>query len=374
LLAANYGNMGSTQRSKTRSKDVKPVSRQAPVKPEAAPSFRRIGLVVAAIAIAIALGIRVWHDRGGARKATLAELEQRAHSHPEDEQAQLDLGNALLNLHRDQEAEPVLKAAATLSPSDPLPLDALAVVAADQNRPGRAIRYLRQSVRLNPNDSNAWRSLGRLLEHVDAKLAMQALARATELNPKDAVAWRELGNTERDLGRYGVGIEHLQRAFALAPNDLETANRLGDTALAYGSFVVAKQAYDHALALAPNDPQALLGSAHLTLQTDPSPSGIAQAGSQIDRAIAIQRTPTAYAHLVRGRYNMVRHNYRQAIPDLKAAVQMDPHIGIAHSYLSQVYAALGQAELARKESALFDIDRHVASPSESGPSSQGAGR
>ena len=142
------------------------------------------------------------------------------------------------------------------------------------------------------------------------------------------------------------------------PNDLETEIALGNCAQVVYKTEIAKQAFDKALVLRPEDPRALFGSANVTLQLDPSPTGLARAGAQIAKVMAV--SPTATAYLERGHWNLLMLPYPDAIADLNRALSMNPHLNYAHSFLSQSYAAVGQAQLARRESAAFLATRKAS--------------
>src|SRR5690348_9468550 len=114
-------------------------------------------LLVAALAVAAALFVRVRHDRHVGATTSFADLQRRAQAHPDNAQAQLDWGDALRGLHRDAEAEAAFKIAANLAPTDPRPLDRLGILAAEQKRPVEALGYFHASLKLNPRDADIWR-------------------------------------------------------------------------------------------------------------------------------------------------------------------------------------------------------------------------
>ncbi|HZT43719.1 MAG TPA: tetratricopeptide repeat protein [Chthonomonadaceae bacterium] len=308
-------------------------------------------MIVIAVVVVIAVAIGVWRSRGAPRPLTFAEIEQRAHDNPKDAQAQLDWGNALLRAHRDDEAAAALQTAAGLAPNDPRPLNALADVALDQRQPMEALKYLRQSLQIKPDDAAIWRKAGVILQHFNVDAAQQVYTRATQLDPKDAISWRQLGMIERLKKQYALGFQHIQLAAQLNPNDPVTQDMLGDTATSQGKYDVAKAAWDKLLALRPGDPDGLLGSAQVIIQTDPSPENLDRAGRQIEQAISTK--PTPYAYLLRGRWNLLENRDKPAIDDLKKALAMDPSLITAHSFLSSVYARMGQSQLAHSESRAF---------------------
>lgn len=333
---------------------------------------RRI-LVLAGAAVVVALSVRIWHDRKAGRETAVSDLEQRIHTHPDDEQAQLDWGNALHTLHRDDEAEAALKTAAGLAPTDPRPINSLAMLALERKRPIEALGYFHTSVNLDPHNADIWRSAGLLLQQQhDFPAAIDAFEHATQLDPKDAVAWRQLGVLEHARHYPARCIQDLQRAAVLAPEDAMTQTVLGTYAFADGKLAIAKQAFDRALALRPDDPEALVGSARVTLLLDPSPAGLTRAGRQIDQAITTRSSATAY--LARGQWNLQQRRYQAAVADLKTALSKDPQQITAHSLLSRAYAGLGQPERARTEAAAYTAAYNASKRSQTPRASEASGR
>ncbi|HLV79168.1 MAG TPA: tetratricopeptide repeat protein [Chthonomonadaceae bacterium] len=324
-------------------------------------------------AVALALAVRLWHDYGAGRAMSVSQIEQRGRAHPEDEEAQLDWGNALHAQHRDAEAEAALKTAAQLAPADPRPLNALAMLAMAHQQPVQALAYFHASLQLDPESADIWRSAGLLLQQQrDTGSAMEAFEQATRLDPKDAVSWRELGGLEHARNAPARGIEDLQRAVALAPDDLVAQDMLGDYALADGKLDLAGQAFSRALALRPSDPDALVGSARVTLQTDASPAGLSRAGKQIAQALAAR--PSAKAYLARGQWNLAERRYPAAVADLKVALRKDPGQTTAHSFLSRAYAGLGQAQMARSEAGAYTAASDAARRQNGSEPPRGPGR
>lgn len=316
------------------------------------PHNRRIYVAfLCAVVIAAALAIRIFHDHSAHGSGSISDLELQSRTHPEDIKAQLAYGAALDSEHRYDEAEAVLRAAAATAPRNALPLDALARLAMERLRADEAINYMSSSVQLNPNSAANWSCLGTLLSKKDPSAALQAFSHATSLDPNDAYSWLKLGILEMDRHHFDRGMHELQRAASLNPNDAETEIALGNSAQYNNRPTVAKVAFDRALALRPDDPKALLGSANITLQLDPSAAGLTRAGQQVERVMA--NNPTASAYVVRGHWNLLMRRYQPAISDLTTALSLEPKLKGSHSLLSQAYSALGEAQLAKRESIAY---------------------
>ncbi len=307
--------------------------------------------LVAVPALAIALAIRFTHPKHSARPATVAEIEQQVHDNPGDEQARLSLSAALFAQHRIPEAEAACQAAATIAPSDPRPLNSLALLAIGQNKQADALNYLRKSLGLKNDDADVWRAYGMMLKKQWPGDAEQAFQHATSLNKRDSASWLEMGMLQMDNRQFPRGLHSLQTAAALSPNNLETNIALGNSARTNDRPTVAAQAFDKALTISPDNLQAQFGSAAATLQLDPTPAGMKRAKSQLDHVIAAG--PTAEAYLVRGHWNLMQQRYAEAISDLNLAVKLEPRLTTAHSMLYQCYSATGNQRLAHEESLKF---------------------
>ena len=162
-------------------------------------SQARIILVCSAVII-VAGAIRIWHDRTAYIQTTLPDIARRAREHPRDMQAQCDLGSALDDQHRFDEAETAYKNASELAPLNAAPLSALARIAMERYKADDAIKYMTASLRLDPKNAANWSSLGTMVLKRDPNAAQQAFQSAVTLDPNDAFSWLKLGT----LGRSAI--------------------------------------------------------------------------------------------------------------------------------------------------------------------------
>lgn len=323
------------------------------------PDKRQRAVTGVLLLLLLAVGLRVWHDRGPASAsgtAASADLEREAHAHPQDLKAQLDWGEQLQKNGRLQEAEQVFSNAMQLAPQDARAPVWLGILAVQANRPEAAIGYFLEGTRRNPNDADVWHTLAELYQKQgeDPK-AVAAYERVTQLQPKNELCWRQLGVLDVHLNLQARGHEALQTAAKLDPNDIKAQSALGSLTLAMGLLPEAKQAFDVVLAHQPDDPTALAGMAKVCLQLDASTAGLEKASTLIDRAISQQ--PSATAYLIRGQIHLLRKEYAAAIADLNTALKTDPGQLAAYGYLSQAYAASGQPDKARKATADYATAR-----------------
>jgi predicted Zn-dependent protease len=312
-------------------------------------SSRRLiacGLLLLAGALAVRLSLTPRTGAGGA-PMDIASVQRRAAASPSDLEAQIALGDALVKANRLHDAEQVFDRANALSTVDARAVTWLAMLAVQRHDVERAAGYFREAIRRSPGDADLYRSLAELYDR-QGKPAQSVVAyeRATALRADDEVAWRLLGLADIRIGRFARGREALLRALALVTMDMKARAALADVDLRMGLLQEAGENFRLVIAQSPDDPAALVGSAQVTTQLDPTPSGLALAERQVDRALALHPVPQCY--LVRGHIALLRQKYGSAIQDLNRALAGDPSLAEALGYLSQAYAATGRPADARR--------------------------
>ncbi len=215
------------------------------------------GVVLPLLAWQSAVQVRVWRDSVTvfSRAATLA---------PEDPLIQHDLGYALAEAGRSEEAIPHYRAALALDSANfrahynlgralaergqtaeaaaefkqvlrfhPAPdfaadaHNALAIVLARQGRPAEAEPHFREAVRLKPNSPELHNNLGSLLAQRGAlAAAVTEFAAAIRLSPGYAEAHRNLGHALAQLGRRPEALAEFQKVLELNPGDRDAARQV----------------------------------------------------------------------------------------------------------------------------------------------------
>lgn len=163
----------------------------------------------------------LWRLRGASegRRQELEAARRAAAEHPQDVQAQRELGRLLLELGHAAEA----------------------------------IGPLESTVQLAPDDAEAWRLLGQALAITQQnQLARQAFLRAVELDPRD---WESHANLCTLLSRVDprAALEHGQRAFALNPSDLRARQNLAEALALNGRTAEAIEHYRRVEQALPRD-------------------------------------------------------------------------------------------------------------------------
>ncbi|MGI9263401.1 MAG: putative 2OG-Fe(II) oxygenase [Gammaproteobacteria bacterium] len=138
-------------------------------------------------------------------------------------------------------------------------------LAADR-RFGRAVECLNLALEARPDDSEALKSRGRILQ--DASRFEEAMAdyqRLVSESPSDAESWLELGHCLRALERLDEAAEAFLRTLELAPHSVESMVTLGAIDRDREKFESATGWLKKAVAANPNEVRAhcILGTTYL---------------------------------------------------------------------------------------------------------------
>lgn len=138
---------------------------------------------------------------------------------PDDAGARNNLGNALADAGRLDEAMEQFRAASRLSPGYSDPHQNLGNVLTRMGRDAEAVSEYRLALPGNPSNANVLYNLGQALRKTgDAAGAAEAFDRALNGRSESAVVWYDLGNTLMDEGRSDQALAAFGRALALRPD------------------------------------------------------------------------------------------------------------------------------------------------------------
>jgi len=259
-----------------------------------------------------------------------AELYYRyTDTDPNDSRGLAYFGRFFLEQRDYMRADALSAAAVDKNPDDPVALALRGQVLVMKGQSAEGQTLLEKAVRLDPDDPEAQFQLGTI--HDTAKTASRAVEyfrKAATLNPHNARAWDYLALNLEPLG----DLEGADQAYrkGLQVNE---AGRYYDAFLDYnyGSFLAKR-----------ND--------------------LAASKQHLDRAVELVPENRAVWY-ERARLNMRMQNYQQARTDAERAAACQQQGGIIdlqiYSLLSQVYARLGEAALAKK---YIDLTRETPPP------------
>jgi tetratricopeptide (TPR) repeat protein len=224
------------------------------------------------------------HRRLGHDEPAIAAFREALRRRPDHLESRLGLVEALIRLHRPQQAESILEGVLRERPDDPGVATRAAEVALELGRDHEAARLLERSLASDPDHRDALILLARLqVRRGRPREALAAAEHACALEPNDPAALGLLGMIQAALGlkdqaawtrdrrreveRRNRQIEGLQRTILEHPNDPEPRCRLGRAAAEAGLRTLAMAA----LALAPDCQPARQGLIDLGLSPDRLP-------------------------------------------------------------------------------------------------------
>ncbi|HLZ54371.1 MAG TPA: tetratricopeptide repeat protein [Verrucomicrobiae bacterium] len=187
-----------------------------------------------------------WRDSETLFRHTLAVTNKNILAH-------IDLGMALCDAGRTDEAIEQYHAALRINPDDSLAHNDLGVALSRQGRLAESISEYRQALQIQPGNADAHRNLGDALSKTGHNAeALTQLQQALALAPEDAATRIALGNVLNQLGRPADAIGQYQQAIRLKPGSAEVYNSLGVTLGRLGRREEAVQQLQKAVRLAPD--------------------------------------------------------------------------------------------------------------------------
>jgi serine/threonine-protein kinase len=263
-----------------------------------------------------------------AKASALALLRRTHQQYPADFWVNEYLGQALRRSQAPDLAESVRyhTAAVTLRPDSSGAHVNLGNALLDNGRLDDAIACFRKAAELDPKYANAHSNLGNALKakgQLDEAIA--CCRKAIKLDPKFAWAHSNLGTALLDKGQIDESITHYRTASELDPKFAYAHNNLGNALKAKGRLNDAIACYRKAIEVEP-----FFAKAHYNLGTALSDKG------QIDESIrryrtAIEHDPKfAYAHHNLGNALKAKGQLDEAIACYKKAIEVDPKYGQGH--------------------------------------------
>ncbi len=167
--------------------------------------------------------------------------------------AHIDLGMALCDAGRTEEAIEQYRAALRINPDESLAHNDLGVALGRNGNLAESISEYQQALQIQPGYADAHRNLGETLSKTghNAEAATQ-LQQALALDPAAAATRIALGNVLNQVGRPDDAIGQYQEAIRLKPGSAEVYNSLGVTLGRLGRRKEAVQQLREAVRLAPD--------------------------------------------------------------------------------------------------------------------------
>ena len=207
-------------------------------------------------------------------------------------------------------------------PDDASAWNAKAVIQAQQEKFGPALRSLDRAISLNPEFAAAHSNRGRVLLALGSNKAADALKsfeRALELESGNLVVVRDKAACLRLLGRNEEELACYRQLSEAIPNEWGVWFRMADIELELGRFRSALQKYDKALELQKDLVPAYIHRAIALAMLDRFKEAIksAQTASKLD-------PKNVQAWLILGDVNVRAERYKAAMKALNRASEIDP--------------------------------------------------
>jgi tetratricopeptide (TPR) repeat protein len=301
----------------------------------------RVYLALAAPVILLAAGLHGWLGRrawpvlgvlavlGGGltfrRNADYATAEglwaDTVAKRPANARAHHNLGLAVQNLGRFEEAERHLRRARELAPGSPEPLYNLALVLTRLERPAEAIALYQEALKLGPDHAATHNNLANLLLAAGrSDEAGRHYTEAVRLQPDSAGMRNSYGSWLIDAQRPAEALAQLEEAIRLDPGMAELRFNAGNACAALGQLPAAADHYRGAIRLQPDHAEAHNNLGNILLELDRLPEALGEFEA------AVRARPDYFAARRTLALLLLLHLQRpaEAVPHLEVLARMQP--------------------------------------------------
>lgn len=250
-------------------------------------------------------------------------------------------------------AEPALRQALALKPTDPEVATGLGELLLATGRYPEAFQVLRAAVEHNPNYPLARMALGRLYKRKASYLhAATQFEAVVALDRQWTDAWYELAICYLQMQQAAKAQEAMDEALRQSPREPHYLALKGSIDAAVGNVDAGMEASRRAAALAPRNVKIHSNLASMLLAHNRGPEDLKQAEQVIARLeqIAPQHPLLPYQ---RGELERLRHNWKDAATYLEKALVTAPGQDEAVFSLSQTYRRLNRGADAERMLAVY---------------------
>jgi len=292
---------------------------------------KRHGVVLGCLAVAsvVVLFTFLTIQRNQDYKSDVIILQDTVNKRPNNARAHTNLGIALAETGRLNEAIAQCEAAVQLKPNNAIPLSNLGSALLLAGRARDAIAEYNLALRIQPGNAAIHNHMAKaLLQSGNVRGAIEEGQRALQLNPELAEAHKNLADALLRAGRVAEAIDHYQRAIQLKPDYVEAHYHLATTLEEMGRPVDAIKQYEEALRTAPDFAITQNNLAWLLATLDPPNADPARAVALAERACqstGYQAAPyldtLAVAYAAAGRFTDAIATAQKAIDLARSAGQ-----------------------------------------------------
>ncbi len=254
--------------------------------------------------------------------------------------AQNNLGNALLDDGKVDEAIPHFKEARRIKPEDAKAAFNLGNALINKGELTEGIANLSQALQLNPNYTEAHINLGSaFLKTGKVDDAVDHFQKALQLEPAQPSAWNDLGYARLQQGAAEKAAECFQKALQLDPTQPVTQDNLANALMQQGKVDEAIGYYQSALQLKPE-----FAEAEYNLGT-----ALVQKNNLNDAIVHFQKALRLKPDYANAAYNIGIALFHQdkadeAVAFFQKAIQINPDYAEAHYNLGNALIRQGKIE------------------------------
>ena len=266
---------------------------------------------------------------------------------PDFAPAHAHLGLLYLNLARTDDALGELRETVRLDPNRTDALGALVHILEQQSQTAseagnwdEALRLLRDARKYAPDNANVQYEFGIVALRLSLdEDAVEAFRRTLKLRSNDALAVYNLGRAFMELSKFDDARIEFADYIKRRPNDASGYCALGMTLAALERSSEAREQFERSIALAPGQTDSYYRLGLLDLG-----SGDYDKATQNLRRVLDREPKNAAALTALGRVDFEQKNYAEAVSLLQQAVDSDPSVREAHYYLGLSLARLGRKD------------------------------
>lgn len=288
-----------------------------------------------------AAGIGLWWASPQSRAFRLSRMDLLAlnaevQRQPRDAQGWRYLGTRYLEKGAPEEAAGALQQALSLQPDNPDALVALGRALLAMKEIDRAFQVLKTAEAHAPRSFEGKILLARLYQRTGAyHRAEPAWRAATEIGPRSAEAWSGLAHCYLQMQRVADATVAAQKALSLEPRSADTLRLCASIAAAKGELPTARDYLERGVQVNPEDPRSHHDLANFLLTQARDSEAIARAETAVQD---LQRLAPDYALISwhRARLAVLRKDWSTAARELERTLQTEPALDEAHFHLAQV--------------------------------------
>jgi tetratricopeptide (TPR) repeat protein len=271
----------------------------------------------------------------------IAQYQEAIRLKPNFPEAINNLGNAMAKQGKPEEALTYFREAIRRNPDYPNAHFNMAVTLAGQSRNEEAITAYREALRLNPDYLEAHHNMGNAL--LNLGFAEEAIAHYNEAlrimpqNPKArinlAVAFTRQGRNEKAIAQY-------KEILLLSPNSPEAHNNLGNALLKQGRADEAVAQFQEAIRLLPAYPDAHMNLGKALQQSGKLSEAIAHFAELLQVIPAVPENASVRAEFIQALASV--RGTQESIEKLEQTLRMNPEDAEAHNILGNLYRQSGR--------------------------------